>query len=387
MHENETSGADLIARNIVAKGIRKIFTVPTPELQPLIDALRYIEDIEVVEARNETAAAGIADGYVRSSRCRAVALTDRRGKALSQISAVTNAWADKIPLIAIALCEDGPPDPNKGVDRHLLNQKEAFRAVTRWRTRLEKPEDISFAMDKAILETASNRMGPVYIDIPRGLLDESVFDTAGTAQIDAAAEEKEVQPMRLAGDPEAVARAARLIQKARRPLVICGAGVKSSFACRDLNEFMEKFGIPGATSMAGMGCIPVNHPLNLGGPSYAAGEAFHVAIKKADVVIGLGTAFGGLEGFGLPPLWSDGISFVHVDMDPLQLGLNVQPEVSVQGDVKTVLEQLDDCLVEEGFAASAKWDFWRGMLGNLKRDRQKRLEKNANLKSDNIHQG
>lgn len=383
----EVSGAEILARSLAAQGIRMVFTVPTRRLEPLLQALAGLDQVKVVQARNETAAAIMADGYIRRSRLRAAVLTDAYGRALSQISGVTNAWADKIPLFALALCEDTLPDANKGIERSRFNQAAAFQAVTRWRTRLTSLDTIAGDIEKAAQESVSHRMGPVYIDIPMGLMEARIAERPGLLPAIDAGALKPIEPIRLAGDPDAIARATNLIMQARKPFVFCGGGVKTSQASSDLVSFLERFQIPVATSMAGMGCVPVSHPLSMGGPSYTAGEVFHVAIKEADVVIALGVAFGGLDGFGLPPLWSKDIAFIHVDIDPLQMGLNVTPKVCIQGDVKTVLKQLNDKLGAQGFSGKPEWGSWRGFLGNLKKGRAARLNKNANMCGDCIHQG
>jgi len=173
---------------------------------------------------------------------------------------------------------------------------------------------------------------------------------------------------------------------AKGALVFCGGGVKVSEACPDLMKFVETYKIPVATSMAGIGSVPISHPLCLGGPSYISGEVFHVAIKEADVVLALGAAFSGLDGFGLPPLWSGDIKFIHVDIDPLQLGLNVQPEVSVQADVKTFMNQLVAELNKNQFKSAPKWDSWVSRLQGLKTGRAKRLDKDAESKGKIMHQ-
>ena len=386
MRESIT-GAELLARSIAAEGIELVTTVPTPRLRPLLDAFRGIEAVQLVEARNETAAAGIADGYIRCSRRRAAVLTDGYGRALSQMSGVTNAWADKIPLFALALCDDREPDHNKGVDRYRFDQGAAFQAVTRHRIRLDHPERIPAAIKKSARDTAGGRMGPAYIEIPAGILDRTIPYRKELLPPSGDPLAKPLEPARLAGDPLSIEKAIFLIKKARRPLLFCGAGVKASSAVKEVLELIEEQQIPAAMTMAGMGAIPVSHPLSLGGPSYAAGEVFHVAIKKADLVLALGTSFGGLEGFGLPPLWSKKICFIHVDLDPLQLGLNVLPEVSIRGDIKTVVSRLRQSLKKDGFAGKPEWEPWRRLLSNLKDGRKKRLEKNAHLKTENIHQG
>jgi acetolactate synthase-1/2/3 large subunit len=196
-----------------------------------------------------------------------------------------------------------------------------------------------------------------------------------------------IEPVRLPGDEDAVRRAASLIESAKKPLLFSGGGVAASGASADVVRFMERFGIPGATTMAGTGTIPVDHALCLGGPSYTAGETFHAAIREADVVIAFGAAFSGLEGFGLPPLWSDRIRFIHVDIDPMQIGLNVYPEVSILGDAKTVLSRLSDVLAGRGFGGRKKWESWRRFLSALKAGRQKRLARHADRSWPVLHPG
>jgi acetolactate synthase-1/2/3 large subunit len=103
--------------------------------------------------------------------------------------------------------------------------------------------------------------------------------------------------------------------------------------------------------------------------------------------LALGTAFGGLEGFGLPPLWSGRIKFIHVDIDPLQLGLNVSPEVPIQGDVKTVLGQMTAEIEARGVAPAPAWKPWRESLLKMKEQRRARMLKEAYADWPGIHQG
>jgi len=383
--QKDISGAQILARCLSSQGIKFFFTVPTPRLKPLLDALETEGDVRVIRARNETAAALMADGYIRRSRLLAAVVTDANGRALSQISGVTNAWADKVPLVSLSLCVDEEPDFSKGTNRYCFDQRAVFQAVTRWDARLTAPEKIPEQISRALQESCNHKMGPVHIDIPFQLLHQRISQDAVNMPGTRLAS-RPVVPVRMRGNDAALEEAARVLMTARKPLIFCGGGVKVSEACAELMTFLETFGIPVATSMAGTGCVPISHPLSLGGPSYSSGEVFHVAIKKTDVVLALGTAFGGLEGFGLPPLWSGSIRFIHVDIDPLQLGLNVRPAVSIQGDVKTVLHQLMDILRREKFSSPPEWEAWRRMLHDLKRRRAVRLAKDAESKSRLLHQ-
>lgn len=382
--QKDVSGAQVLARCLSSQGVKFFFTVPTPRLEPLLKALENEKDVRVVTTHNETAAALMAEGYIRRARLQAAVLTDAKGRAISQICGVTNAWADKVPLLSLSLCENDEPDSNKGVERWRFDQKAAFQSVTSWNIRLMSLEKAPAQIMKVLQESCNRKMGPVHIDIPFKLLNQTIEESS--IVVPPSVHQRTIKSLRLRGDAVSIEQAAKLLMNAQKPLIFCGGGVKASGACADLMNIVESHKIPIATSMAGIGSVPISHPLCLGGPSYASGEVFHVAIKKADVVLALGTAFSGLDGFGLPPLWSGSIKFVHVDIDPLQLGLNVQPDVSIQADVKTFLEQIRDELIKNNFHGKKEWDSWIQMLQDLKRDRALRLDKDAESKGAIMHQ-
>jgi acetolactate synthase-1/2/3 large subunit len=125
--QKDVSGAQVLARCLSSQGIKFFFTVPTPRLEPLIKALESQKDVRVITTHNETAAGLMAEGYIRRSRRQAAVLTDAKGRAISQICGVTNAWADKIPLVSLSLCEDDEPDTNKTVERWLMISVPRFK--------------------------------------------------------------------------------------------------------------------------------------------------------------------------------------------------------------------------------------------------------------------
>jgi len=271
------------------------------------------------------------------------------------------------------------------VDRRRFDQTAVFQEVTLWRARADSVEDIPGLIAKACAESVRGKMGPVHLDIPARVLRDSA--TADLFRGLETLTPPAFSPPRMPGDPLAVSAAVSLLFGSSRPLCFVGAGVMRSEAVEALAAFLARVGIPVTTSMAGFGAVDSGHECYIGGPSYAAGEAFHNAIRKSDCVLALGTAFGGLEGFGQPPLWSDRIKFIHVDIDPLQLGLNVSPEVLIQGDVKTVLGQMMKEIEERRLVPHAGWKPWRESLRKMKDQRRARLLKEAYADWPGIHQG
>jgi acetolactate synthase-1/2/3 large subunit len=384
---HDLTGAELLGKCLAINAIRYIFTVRTPRLEPILKAIADQGVITVVEARNETAATLMADGYIRRAGQHAATLTDDNGRAISQICGVTNAWADKVPLISISLCSDALPDQNKGYDRYRYDQNSAFAPVIRWHKRVASLNDLAVDIGTGIAESSRHKMGPVHIDIPAGLLNELIPAAHVAFPASSVFSDTKINPTRLTGDEDAVRRAALLLRQARKPLIFCGGGVIISDAGAEVLRFVEEFKIPAATTMAGIGAISADHPYCIGGPSYIAGEAFHVAIKEADVVLAVGVSFGGLEGFGLPPLWSADIKFIHIDIDPLQIGLNVNPEVAILGDARTVLAQFKETMHNLDFQGNSTWEAWRTYLQRLKQSRRQRLHEHANQTYPKLHQG
>jgi thiamine pyrophosphate-dependent acetolactate synthase large subunit-like protein len=126
------NGAELVLKSILHHGVDHVFTVDSPDLVPLSGAWETTagDDLEVFKARDEIAAAAMADAFTHRSRKISAVITGGGGRALSQVSAITNAWADKIPVFSIAVCEDSRPDPNKGVERRRFDQTEVAPSYT-----------------------------------------------------------------------------------------------------------------------------------------------------------------------------------------------------------------------------------------------------------------
>ncbi len=381
------NGSQVLAQSIKALGIGRIFTVRAPGLDELVEVLEQESGAQVFFAHDEVAATLMADGFARRSRKAAAVLTGAWGRALAQVAGVTNAWADRVPLIAISLCPDVGPDNNRGWNRADFDQGAVFAPVVSWRGRVSLPEQIPKALAKAVMASRAGRMGPAHLDICPGALKASADEKVLAFLLPPADPDAVIEPARIPADSTSLNQAIALIKNAKKPLIFAGGGVKASAASQALIALAGDFGIPVATSMSGIGAIPSDSPFCIGAPSYTAGETFHAAIREADVVLAVGAAFSGLEGFGLPPIWGAYIAFIHVDNDPLVFGVNVSPQVCVFGDVRTVLEQLYQAFSKSGFSAPAAWKAWHEYLMRLKKGRKKRLDDFAKKNWAKPHQG
>gem|GEM_PF-40185 len=366
------TGAPILSRTLAGLGVHRVFSVRAPGLEPWHEALENQAFIRLVLARDETAAALMADGYIRASGLHAAVFTGAHGRNLAQVAGVTNAWADRSPLLSLALAEDAPPDVNQGWDRFRFDSLAVYAPVTVHRKRVAGASALAGDLAEALDRSTAGRPGPVHLEIPAGCVLETLDEAEAGTPLEPAPE-REVSVARIAADKDSVRRAGELLRSAKRPLVLSGGGVRTSGASEAVQGFLERFRLPGATTMGGIGTLPADHEFCLGGPSYAAGEVFHCAIREADVILALGAAFSGLEGFGLPPLWSADAKVIHVDVDPSMIGLNPRPEVGVVADAKTALAQIRAELESGGFQGRESWREWTAFLSGLKKEREKRL--------------
>ena len=158
-------------------------------------------------------------------------------------------------------------------------------------------------------------------------------------------------------------------------------------AWKEMDDLVRALEIPASTSMAGEGTVMGDNPFFIGGPSYVGGEAFHRAIKRADCVLTVGTALGGLEGFGQPPFWNPDIRFIQVDIDPINICLNIPVEISILGDAKAVLTRMLEMVESGTVKPNPAHRPWLDHLQEVRRRWRARVEAEANDSWPIIHQG
>ena len=176
-------------------------------------------------------------------------------------------------------------------------------------------------------------------------------------------------------EPEQLRRVFELLRTAQRPFIFAGGGIIRAGAADLLNRLAEKARMPVLSSMGALDVVDPGNPMYIGPSSYLAGEAFHTAIKEADVVLAVGACFSGLDGFGLPPLWSKKIKFIQVNIDHQFIALNPGADIAVVADAKHFLAQLLDLM--EKSPSLPDWSDWIGRLKRKNRQHLRRLEKEA----------
>jgi len=312
--------------------------------------------IRQVGYRTENAGAAMADGFARISH-RAGVVTAQNGPAATLlVPGLAEALKASIPVVAVV--QD-------------LDQRALFQGVAKQILRIPLAERIEDYVDLAFTTAMSGRRGPVVL-----LCSYDVFDEAAPA-----ASGREIALTRYpldrpVADPLQVRRAATLLARAERPLVIAGGGIHLSDAAGDLARLQEEASLPVATTSMGKGAVDERHPLSLGPVGYYMGQggrARHLRslVEDADVLLLIGnrTNQNGTDSWQLYPTAAH---YIHLDIDPVEVGRNYEVEVRLVGDAKATLQALRQAIAEidPGRRQSARAGLEARIAEGLERHRQ-----------------
>jgi acetolactate synthase I/II/III large subunit len=329
------NGARIIAQSLVEEGVKVIFGIPGGTITPFYDVLPEYP-IHHVLVRHEQGAAHMADGFGRASRDVGVCCATSGPGALNLVPGIAAAYLDSTPMVAITA---NVPFDQIGKDSFQECDITGITLpITKHSYLVERVQDLPMVMKEAFFLARTGRPGPILVDVPKDvLLAETNFSYPKKVDLPG------YNPT-LRGNVGQIKRAAALIKESQRPVIIAGQGVLISHAEDELKKLVETTGSPLITTLLGIGCFPETHPLSFGlvglhGMAYA-----NYAVHESDLIVAIGMRFddrvtGKVEEF------APGAKVVHIDIDPAEIGKNVRVTVPIVGDVKTVLERLNEEMV------------------------------------------
>ncbi len=317
---------DAAVKILESEGVEYVFGIPGAAILPLYDSLRKSTRIAHVTVRHEEGATHAADGYARATGKVGVAIGTSGPAGTNMITGLYTAQADSIPIICIT-----------GQAQRALLHKEAFQAVdiaaiakpvTKWSTRVDEPSQIQWVLRKAFQLAREGRPGPVLIDLPVDVQ---------RSEIDYLYDIDEPLPVaRLLPSPRRVQRALDMLMEAKRPLIIAGGGVILSDACPELVALAERLQVPVSVTLMGKGAIPEDHPLYAGIVGIQTQQRFANAIfLESDLVLAVGARFADRH-TGALDVYRGQRRFIHVDIEPTQIGKVFEQDLGVVGDAKAV---------------------------------------------------
>ena len=346
------TGAKILVESLRREGVETIFGYPGGQILPVYDEL-YDSPLRHILVRHEQAAAHAADGFARASGRVGVCLATSGPGACNLVTGIATAYMDSVPVVAIT---GQVPTYMLGNDAFQESDITGITMpVTKHSFLVKKTDEISRVVQEAFYIAGTGRPGPVLIDLPKDA-------QTGTAKDVPPAEKVVLRGYNptYKGHTRQIDKVIALILEAERPVIYAGGGVISSNASEELSALATQLGIPVTTTLMGLGCIPCDHPLNLGMLGMHGTEYANFAITESDLLIAIGARFDDRV-TGKIDTFAPHAKIVHIDIDPAEIGKNKRVDVPIVGDVKAVLQDMLGSIKKKGVhdAWRKKIQHWR----------------------------
>ena len=326
------TGSQALCRALIAEGVDTLFGYPGGAIMAFYDALYSFSDkLHHILCRHEQGCIHAAQGYARASGKVGVVSVTSGPAATNVITGLSDANVDSTPLVVIT--------GQVGVDSlgtDAFQETDVIGItlpVTKWAYQIRRPEEIPWAVARAFYIARTGRPGPVVLDFTKdaqlGELEWSYEKTDYIRSYD-----PDPDP-----NPADILAAARLLNRAERPLILSGHGVMISGAEEALRALAEKADIPVATTLLGLSTIPSDHPLNKGMLGMHGNIAPNIKTNEADVILAIGMRFDD-RATGRKDAYAPGAKIIHVDVDKAEFGKNLTPHTRIHSDARRALEAL-----------------------------------------------
>ena len=340
MNKETITGAEALMRALVNEGVTTIFGYPGGSIMPVFDALYDYTRGEKkafnhILVRHEQAAAHAAEGYARVSGNVGVCLVTSGPGATNTLTGVADAMMDSTPMVVIAgQVGVGVLGTDAFQEVDLVG---VAQPISKWSYQIRRAEDVAWAVSRAFYIARSGRPGPVVLDFPK---NAQVHTTEWQPKhVDFVRSYMPYPKLNL----EAVAKAADIINNAKKPLALVGQGVELGNAQNELVDFLEKADIPAARTLLGLSALPSNHPLNMGMLGMHGNYAPNVKEQECDVIIAIGMRFSDRV-TGLQSTYAKQAKIIHLDIDHSEIDKCIKTDVAVIADCKESLPAITKLL-------------------------------------------
>jgi tartronate-semialdehyde synthase len=318
-------------RVMQSEGVELVFGVPGAAILPLYDALRKSQTIRHVLVRHEEGGTHAAEGYSRAKAGRIGVNLGTSGPAgTNMVTGLYSAMADSVPILCIT--GQAPRAKLHKEDFQAIDVAAITAPVTKWSVTVMEGAQVPWVFRKAFHLMRSGRPGPVHIDLPIDVQREIInYDF----EADEPLYVERPRPGR-----KAISRAVDLLLKAERPLIVSGGGVINAEAHENLVKFAELTNTPVVPTLMGWGTIPDDHPLNAGMVGLQTQHRYgNATFLESDFVLGIGNRWANRH-TGSVDVYTEGRTFVHIDIDPTQIGRVFCPDLGIVADAGLALEAL-----------------------------------------------
>lgn len=330
----EITGSEAVIRSLIAEGVDLVWGYPGGAIMPIYDALfDYQDQLRHVLTRHEQGAIHAAQGYARVTGKVGVCMATSGPGATNLVTGIADALIDSTPLVCIT-----------GQVISSLLGTDAFQEsdvigitmpITKWNYQVTCAEEIPEAIAKAFHIASTGRPGPVLLDITKDAQFSKLnYSYQKCTKIRSYVPE-------YPADKIAIAKAAQMINQAKKPFLLYGQGVMLSSGEQELIKFLEKSGIPAAGTLLGLSAIPTDHPNNMGMLGMHGNYGPNIKTNACDVLIAVGMRFDDRV-TGSTQTYAKQAKIIHIEIDPAEIDKNIKTDVAVIGDAKHTLALLYD---------------------------------------------
>ena len=338
------TGAEMAVRTLEKNGVSVIFGYPGASNAPFIDKLSF-SSIQHCLTRNEQGAAHMASGYSKATGRVGVCTATSGPGATNLITGIATAYMDSVPMVVVT-----------GQVATGLVGKDAFQEVditgatlpfTKYSYLVKDVSQIQRVFDEAFYIASTGRPGPVLIDIPVDVQLEEYDYPDRDIKVD-------VRGYKLIGkaNESQLKKVADAIKEAKKPVILAGGGVVVSDAVEDFRRLIRMTDIPSVHTLMGLGVMPSDAEMNFGMIGSHGTKWANKIFNSSDLVIVMGSRLGDRTIANAKRL-EQAQKIIHIDIDPAEIGKNIQPLIPVVGDIKDVISQLIPLL--RGYRADNAW--------------------------------
>ncbi len=318
--------SDLLVQSLEREGVEYIFGIPGEENLDFLDSLR-LSSIKLIVTRHEQSAGFMAATYGRLTGKVGVCLSTLGPGATNFVTSAAFAQLGGMPILMIT--GQKPIKKSKQGAFQIIDTVQMMRPLTKFTKQIVHAQTIPALVREAFRIATDERPGAVHLELPEDIAAETIENPVFFENI----------PVRRpAAEDKAIARAVEMIEKAKHPLILVGAGANRKLVSKSLLRFVEKTRIPFFTTQMGKGVIDESHPLYIGCAALSANDYLHCAVDRADLIINVGH-----DVIEKPPFFmTDTQQVIHVNFCPAHIDTVYFPQWEVIGDIGNALWQITE---------------------------------------------
>jgi acetolactate synthase-1/2/3 large subunit len=324
-----------------SEGCEYVFGVPGEENLDFLDSLSRSTKIKLILTRHEQGAGFMASTYGRHTGKAGVCVATLGPGATNFVTAAAYAFLGGMPMLMIT--GQKPIKKSKQGRFQILDVVDMMRPITKYTHQLASADNIPARTREAFRLAQEEKPGATHLELP----EDIAHDPTDSVPIPPSYVRRPVP------DAKAIKEAVKIIEAAKSPILVIGAGANRTLTSRMLNQLIDKTGIPFLTTQLGKGVIDERHPMFLGCAALSSGDFVHAAIRKADVIVNIGH-----DVIEKPPFFMNtgGATVIHVSNKSAEVDPVYFPQIEVIGDIANAVWQMKEEIMPQG-----KWEF-SGML-------------------------